>query len=141
MGFREDFPEAVKLADELRGVFGNGVKLIQATEGDQEFSTRTSASIEPLVAVSPYPLKRSKCKYVLFPGYVVSRLDGERHYLTAPKLAELYGVDFFGCRVFMAGEYSESDDLVIEHLRAKGFVFLEPRSDGNYKFNAGAGHG
>jgi len=61
-------------------------------------------------------------KYVLFPGYVRSRNDGDRHYIDAPKLAQLYGVRLGECVI--ANERGHSALL--------GLIELHPRSDGLY---------
>jgi len=65
----------------------------------------------------------------IYPGHVVSSNDGDRHYITAPQLAHLYGVDTRECivvtpinhsRVF-AGRHKKEDD-----------IHLYPREDGKY---------
>ncbi len=38
-------------------------------------------------------------KYALYPGYVTSSNDGQRHYITAGELARLYGVSYHECVV------------------------------------------
>ncbi len=38
-------------------------------------------------------------KYLLCPGYVRSKTDGDAHYITAHKLAELYGVSLQECEI------------------------------------------
>lgn len=62
-------------------------------------------------------------KYLVCPGYVTSRNDGETHYVGAGPLMKLYGVDPREC--------------VIEDGRPgrqfEGLVRLIPRFDGNYK--------
>lgn len=40
-----------------------------------------------------------KKKYVLCPDFVVSKNDGEQHFITAHELARLYGVTFGECYV------------------------------------------
>lgn len=60
-------------------------------------------------------------RYVLHPGWVTSRNDGDRHYITAIRLAELYGVHPACCRV-------SSPDAKDK----EGEVHLYPRYDGNY---------
>jgi hypothetical protein len=34
-----------------------------------------------------------KAKYLVYPGYVISKNDGEKHYISFMKLIELYRVD------------------------------------------------
>lgn len=60
-------------------------------------------------------------RYVLHPGWVMSKNDGDRHYITALKLVELYRVHPADCRVYG----TEMPDK-------EGEVHLWPRYDGNY---------
>ena len=41
----------------------------------------------------------SEKRYVLHPGYVGSRQDRDRHYISGTELARLYGVPFWECVV------------------------------------------
>lgn len=71
----------------------------------------------PEAPTPPQPL------YVLEPGWVRSRTDGDRHYIGAAQLAALYGVPLRRC-------------LVLTHLGARlpeGAILLTPRSDGDYR--------
>jgi hypothetical protein len=63
-------------------------------------------------------------KYALCPGYVRSKTDGDLHYISAPRLAQLYGVQMSECIVYTPErERTERmDDL----------VFLQPRYHGDY---------
>lgn len=38
-------------------------------------------------------------KYLLCPGHVVSKTDGQQHYITASQLAKLYGVPMDECLI------------------------------------------
>ncbi len=57
-----------------------------------------------------------KKKYILHPGKVQSRNDGDIHFICAEKLAELYKVDFRDCIVF--NEHKTYDSKMI-HLYPK----------------------
>lgn len=60
-------------------------------------------------------------RYVLCPGRVGSRTDGQRHYVSAQRLAQLYELRSREWETWRAGrEYPE------------GTVFLHPRFDGRY---------
>lgn len=61
-------------------------------------------------------------RYVLHPGYVTSRNDGDTHFIGGPRLARLYGVDIQDCVFGDVPSYREED----------GDIHLRPRSDGNY---------
>jgi len=62
-------------------------------------------------------------KYVLCPDYIISTTDGDRHFISAPQLAQLYGVSMAEC-------YVRRDP----HPRTypKEITYLYPRQDGNY---------
>lgn len=61
-------------------------------------------------------------RYVLHPGYVTSKNDGDRHFIGGPRLARLYGVDIRQCVFGDTPEYREQE----------GDVHLIPRISGNY---------
>lgn len=64
-------------------------------------------------------------KYVLCPGYVTSRTDGDRHYIGVSELLWLYGVSMNDCLI---------DDT--SHSRLEGYgdlVRLYPKSNGDYR--------
>ena len=63
--------------------------------------------------------------YVLFPGNVRSANDGQKHFIGAPQLAQLYGVNYRECMVV----YEEH----LHEYRAKPHhIHLHPRYDGQY---------
>lgn len=64
----------------------------------------------------------SKPKYMLCPGYVFSRNDGDRHYIGVEKLIELYGV--------------KREDCIVKPINGwvpRGLIQLHPRYDGKYE--------
>lgn len=69
-------------------------------------------------------------KYVLCPGFVRSRNDGDRHWISAPELARLYGVPIRECDV-----WDSRRPETLMGLKAEGRVFLRPRADGNYEMS------
>jgi len=68
---------------------------------------------------------RPQVRYVLHPGYVTSRNDGQRHYIGITQLARLYGLDIRAPNVVIddgrPGLSALPDD-----------VHLYPRYNGNY---------
>lgn len=60
-------------------------------------------------------------KYALHPGHVISKMDGEEHYIGVYQLARLYELD--------EGEYIVWKTLA---YRYDDYVHLYPRYDGNY---------
>lgn len=63
-------------------------------------------------------------KYVLHPGFVYSKTDGDRHYISADKLIRLYKVRPNNC--VLHREHSHFEGM-------KGMIHLFPRYDGNYE--------
>ena len=68
----------------------------------------------------------SKKKYRLWPGPVESITDGDRHFISAPELARLYGVKMEECEI--AG-FRDRGKL----LNGPYLIDLTPRHDGNYE--------
>lgn len=67
-----------------------------------------------------------KYKYILYPGHIPSKHDIDMHYIDAPTLARLYGVDLKDCYVFReygGNHWSPTMD---------GLPILEPRFHGDY---------
>lgn len=65
-------------------------------------------------------------KYVVIGGYVTSRSDGDKHYINAMKLCELYKVNPAEC---LFAEEKHPHSLV---GIGDGLPILRPRYDGNY---------
>jgi len=61
-----------------------------------------------------------KLKYLLVPGYVQSRSDGDWHYISPWALPRLYGVRPEECTTWTPA------------LAGRGLIPLWPRSDGDY---------
>jgi hypothetical protein len=65
-------------------------------------------------------------KYALHPGFVKSRTDGDRHYISAKYLAFLYGVDMRECEIYSPGpnwsemEYRQAGDQMRRERVARG---------------------
>jgi hypothetical protein len=70
-------------------------------------------------------------RYALYPGFVRSQTDGDRHYIGALTLAHLYGVRVQDCIVINPNDADDPSQR--EKLeRARRLVPLVPRYDGNY---------
>ena len=65
-------------------------------------------------------------KYAVYPGYVTSRNDGQRHYIGFEKLCHLYGVPTKEC-------VNMSDEASWRGRDRSGYISLTPRRDGNYQ--------
>jgi hypothetical protein len=61
-------------------------------------------------------------RYVLHPGYIRSKHDGDEHFIGGPRLARLYGVDIRDCVYGDTRRYAPR----------QGDIHLRPRYDGNY---------
>jgi hypothetical protein len=62
-------------------------------------------------------------KYAVYPGYIVSKNDHDRHYISFDELCRLYKVNPAECvnTAFSPG------------IRHESLIKLEPRYDGNYE--------
>lgn len=66
-------------------------------------------------------------KYVLRPGHVRSKSDGEVHFINAQRLAELYRVPLNECAV-----WDSRLPLTTNLKMHTGRLALHPRNNGNY---------
>lgn len=60
-------------------------------------------------------------KYILVPGWITSQTDGDRHFIGASRLAELYGVPMGECVI--AGDVSR---------KVTALEILRPLNSGRY---------
>ncbi|MDY6845035.1 MAG: hypothetical protein SVW57_13210 [Thermodesulfobacteriota bacterium] len=67
-------------------------------------------------------------KYIVWPGYVTSKLDGDRHYISASQLMHLHGVQISECVIIRGPE----DHYKLRRIH-KDLIDLSPREDGEYK--------
>ena len=51
----------------------------------------------PVVHGTSNQMRIEGMRYVLHPGYVISKNDGQEHFIGGPRLARLYGVDMRQC--------------------------------------------
>lgn len=73
-------------------------------------------------------------RYLLCPGIVRSRTDGDRHFITARQLAFLYGVRMADC-VTLPDQTPANHCVrmfLFERVRLGEITALVPRDDGNY---------
>lgn len=74
-------------------------------------------------------------KYLLCPGPVTSKTDGDRHYVTASNLAMLYRVRLDECVILpaaMPANHRRRMEL-LDRARKGELIALAPREDGNYE--------
>jgi len=73
-------------------------------------------------------------KYLLMPGAVQSKFDGQVHYIGALQLAHLYGVPMSDCIVMPPQTPANHRDRMslLDRVRTGELVGLVPRDDGNY---------
>lgn len=72
-------------------------------------------------------------KYVICPGMVTSKADGQRHYIGAEALIRLYGVDPQECEIYEPAQWWPVSYYRMREERIHGIPRLEPRYDGNYE--------
>lgn len=68
---------------------------------------------------------RVKKKYILHPGFVSSKNDGDLHYVNCHELSKCYKVNIKECFLDL-GENS------MKGIDQSKFINLYPREDGNY---------
>lgn len=77
-----------------------------------------------------------KPKYLICPGYVISKNDGQRHYIGATKLLRLYGIDQLNTLEYEIYDpetwWPESEYKRAEE-RNSGMIKLLPQPDGKYE--------
>ena len=71
---------------------------------------------------------KPKIKYVVFPGNVISKTDGQLHYIPAYDLISLYGVDPKECVIV-----SEEIDYRIYNKEIELLEHLCPDFEGKYE--------
>ena len=74
-------------------------------------------------------------RYLLQPGAVLSKVDGQVHFIGAPQLAQLYKVDPRECTVIRPPEGDQPREgyvALMNQARRDGLLVLTPRYDGDY---------
>lgn len=69
---------------------------------------------------------RVEKNFLVVPGPILSRIDGDRHYISAGRLMDLYGVHREECIII------DSSRNAYLYGRYEGCLILEPRFDGDY---------
>ena len=74
-------------------------------------------------------------RYLLCPGPVQSRNDGDLHHITARQLAFLYGVPMAECVVMPPQRPDRHRErmALLDRVRSGDLVGLVPRADGDYR--------
>lgn len=70
-------------------------------------------------------------RYALYPGWVISRTDGDRHFAGAADLSRLYCVRMADCVVVDSAYFAQPDRRAFI-ARAAALIPLYPRGDGRY---------
>lgn len=81
--------------------------------------------------LSPPPTKM----FVVWPGYIHSKADGDRHFVTAERLIRLYNVPLRDCIVVHWGQ----EGRCLAGLHQEQYIHLGPRYDGDYTLPATRG--
>ena len=74
-------------------------------------------------------------RYLLCPGPVISRTDGDWHHVGASQLAMLYGVPMAECQVLPhSSPMNHGSRMALLDRAARGeLIALRPRADGDYR--------
>jgi len=75
-----------------------------------------------------FNIEEAEMRYVLFPGFIISKYDGDSHYITARQLAELYGVDIRKCLII----YRDRPESHRGYHKSDDDIELYPDYHGNY---------
>lgn len=70
-------------------------------------------------------MKKRNLKYLVVEGYVDSRNDGDRHFISGRRLIELYNVNPSECLIIKKDEF----DLSLKH---RNLTILTPKYNGDY---------
>lgn len=81
-------------------------------------------------------------KYLLVPGLVRSKTDGNSHFVQASRLAQLYGVQMGECYVLPKAHPNNTITRrnLLERAQRGELIALVPRDDGKYELPKGADH-
>jgi hypothetical protein len=161
----EAFPHSKALVEGLRASFPElfkGAKVIHMVEKDtgREYSRREYRLVSHFTALparsffefgrlirlnematTKRAARKQAAKYVIVPGYVISRNDQQRHYVSAPRLADLYRVNFQECRVFTRTDNEAADRAAWKRFKDEGYIFLRVDATGKYALPAGGDDG
>jgi hypothetical protein len=66
-------------------------------------------------------------RFAVFPDYVISKTDGEDHYISSIQLIHLYNVDPTECVIV------DRRSAQHQHTCLDGLIQLHPNYDGDYK--------
>ena len=69
-------------------------------------------------------------RYIVIPGHVVSWHDHQRHFISADRLMDLYGVRRVEC--VTVPPHQVEDPRINELIKRDGLIPLTPRGDGDY---------
>lgn len=73
-------------------------------------------------------------RYVLHPGPVISKSDGQTHVITAEQLARLYQIPLHECIVVRSDDGFEDQRKVAARMTShKNLIHLHPRGAGDYR--------
>lgn len=81
-------------------------------------------------------MRNPRIKYVLCPGMVESQTDGQRHWIGAFHLAQLYGVALSECEIYEPAPWWPRSFYENAYERHEGLIRLTPRQDGDYSIPA-----
>jgi hypothetical protein len=73
-------------------------------------------------------------KYVVMGGEVISKTDGDRHYVDSPTLMRLYGLSREEAVLMEETEFKDIPNEIYRYEQM-GLQVLRPRFDGNYSLN------
>lgn len=91
--------------------------------------TRPPATVAPTVTEVP---ERPVPKYVVYPGHVISKADGDKHFIPSDYLMFLYGVKREECIVITSSMPPPLQRQAEERATALKCIPLYPKTSGDY---------
>lgn len=79
-----------------------------------------------------------KPKYVVCPGMMTSKTDGQTHYVGSMQLMRLYGVAPQECEIYEPAPWWPRSYYKAAEERQQGMIRLHPRYDGDYTLPSNA---
>lgn len=81
------------------------------------------ATVDEMMARRPQIRSQNEKHFLVCPNYVISKNDGQQHYISEHQLMRLYGVEMRECVISCCPQ---------GHREEEGLLWLEPNYDGDY---------
>lgn len=93
---------------------------------------RRTRHLAALATIQPEAPERPIPKYVVYPGHVISKTDGDKHFIPSDYLMLLYGVKREECIVITSSMPQPLQRQAEERAVALKCIPLYPKTNGDY---------